>query len=107
MSWGSIEIPPPDCSESVGQPYVGNVSIDHKVPATLILIYIELQSNGTLNKETAKLERRETHLPDLVSIEQRRAVHSHWSRSGELGILVLIRHLSYAIKTQLKAPKAP
>ena len=70
MRRGSIEIPPPDCSESVQQPYVGNVSIDHKVPGTLLLIYIELQSNGTLNKETGELERRDIHLPDLVSIEQ-------------------------------------
>ena len=28
-------------------------------------------------------------------------VHSHWSRS--LGIMMLLRHLSYVIKTQLKA----
>ena len=39
-------------------------------------------------------------------------VHSHWSRVIEallllVDIIVLLRQLSYAIKTQLKAPKAP
>ena len=41
----------------------GNVSIDHKVPGSLILIYIELQSRGTRNSETGKLERRKPVCP--------------------------------------------
>ena len=77
------------------------------MPGTLILIYIELQSNGTLNKETPELERRETHLPDLVSIEQSGALSLVEIRPGCALIGCYTYQLSYAIKTQLKGPKAP
>ena len=52
------------------------------------------------------------NLIDISPGRSGRLVHSHWSRSLEtvlwlVDIMVLLHKLSYAIKTQVKAPKAP
>ena len=56
---------------------------------------------------------RGTHCLSDTALGGVRVETSHWSRSRAIqvlqlvGIVVLLRQLSYAIKTQLKAPIAP